>query len=320
MRVSIGTAGVLGLARVPMVSAPTTAYLMVGDRCVMNCAFCAQARESAGDGSTLSRVTWPAYGMREVIRALKRAEQRDVVQRVCLQVTAGQESYDEALRVIRRLHRSVFLPLSVAILPANISQVAELLEAGVDAIGFGLDAASEHVFRVFKGQHWEHMLQVIEQTGQRFPGVGSVHLIVGLGESEREMVERMMWVCDLGLRVGLFAFTPVRGTKMADLTQPPLGYYRRMQVARWLIVNHHARATHFTYLDNGTLTGIRMVGWQDRVSDGRAFHTAGCPACNRPFYNERPGGTIYNYAQPPAPEEAAQAVLDTGLDWDGRDE
>ncbi len=37
IRVSIGTAGVLGLAQVPMVVAPTTAYLMLGERCVMNC-------------------------------------------------------------------------------------------------------------------------------------------------------------------------------------------------------------------------------------------------------------------------------------------
>jgi len=314
VRVSIGTAGVLGLARVPMAVAPTTAYLMVGDRCVMNCAFCAQARESVGDGSALSRVTWPEYATREVIRALKRAEQRDLVQRVCFQVTAGKDSYDEVIRVIRRLRRSVFLPLSVAVLPADISQVVELLEAGVDAIGFGLDAASEQVFRKFKGQHWEHMLQVIEQTGRRFAGVGSVHLIVGLGESEREMVERMMWVRDLGLRLGLFAFTPVRGTEMADLSPPSLGRYRRMQVARWLILNHRARATHFDFSGNGTLTEIRLVDWRDRVSDGRAFQTSGCSACNRPFYNERPGGTTYNYAQPLTLEEAAQAVLDTGLE------
>ncbi len=314
MRVSIGTAGVLGLARVPMAAAPTTAYLMVGDQCVMNCAFCAQARESVGDGSALSRVTWPEYAMREVIRSLKRAEQRDLIQRVCLQVTAGKDSYDEALQMVRRLRRSVFLPLSVAMLPADISQVVEMLEAGVDTIGFGLDAASEQVFRRFKGQHWEHMLQVIELTGQRFSGVGSVHLIVGLGESEREMVERMMWVRDLGLGLSLFAFTPVRGTKMADLPQPSLGRYRRMQVARWLILNHHARAAHFDYSSSGTLSGIRLVDWRDWVSDGRAFQTSGCPACNRPFYNERPGGTIYNYARSLTAEEAAQAVLDTGLE------
>ncbi|HDI74230.1 MAG TPA: hypothetical protein ENF57_04430 [Candidatus Korarchaeota archaeon] len=26
-----------------------------------------------------------------------------------------------------------------------------------------------------------------------------------------------------------------------------------------------------------------------------AFLTSGCPSCNRPFYNERPRGPIYNF-------------------------
>ncbi len=46
VQVSIGTAAVLGLTDIPMAVAPTTAYLMLGGRCLMNCAFCAQARES----------------------------------------------------------------------------------------------------------------------------------------------------------------------------------------------------------------------------------------------------------------------------------
>jgi len=45
-RVSSGSAAVLGLRPLIMDAAPTTAYLMVGERCRRNCAFCAQARES----------------------------------------------------------------------------------------------------------------------------------------------------------------------------------------------------------------------------------------------------------------------------------
>jgi biotin synthase-related radical SAM superfamily protein len=31
------------------------------------------------------------------------------------------------------------------------------------------------------------------------------------------------------------------------------------------------------------------------VESGEPFKTSGCPDCNRPFYNESPGETIYNY-------------------------
>ncbi|MEM4243701.1 MAG: radical SAM protein, partial [Candidatus Bathyarchaeia archaeon] len=33
------------------------------------------------------------------------------------------------------------------------------------------------------------------------------------------------------------------------------------------------------------------------------FLTSGCPACNRPFYNEKPSGPIYNYPRAVRSEE-----------------
>ena len=313
IHVSIGTAGVLGLVKVPMAVAPTTAYLMVGSRCVMNCAFCAQARESKSDGRSLSRVTWPEFSLDRVCARLKKAEQQGRIERCCMQVTAGQDSYRQALHSMQKIRRSTLLPLSVAILPANISQVEELIEIGVDGIGLGLDAACGRVFREFKGPHWDHIVHMIESTADRFPGIASVHLIVGLGETEREMIERMLWVRDMGLRIGLFAFTPVRGTPLGDRLQPQLGQYRRMQAARWLALHHGARASHFAFNGGGVLSGIGLAGWREALASGDAFRTAGCSACNRPFYNERPGGTIYNYARPLTRDEAERALVDTGL-------
>jgi biotin synthase len=206
------------------------------------------------------------------------------------------------------------MPISMAILPANTAQVAELLEAGVDRIGLGLDAACERVFKEFKGPHWDYMLTMIESSAERFPGVASVHLMVGLGETERELVERMLWIHDLGLSVSLFAFTPVRGTSLSDRPQPALSQYRRIQIARWLIIHHRARMTSFGFNAWGALAKIRFGAWRAVLADGEAFRTAGCPACNRPFYNERPGGTIYNYARPLTAQEALQAVRDAELE------
>lgn len=308
MRVSIGTAGVLGFMRVPMAVAPTTAYLMVGERCLMNCAYCAQAREAQSDDGRLSRVTWPEFRLNRVASGLRKAERQGAIRRCCIQVTAGQESYDEVLHVVRRIRRSVSMPVSVSILPASIGQVAELIEAGVDKVGFGLDAAVERVFAQVKGPHWRHMLEMITATAERFPGIGTVHLLVGLGETEREMVERMLWVRELSLGIGLFAFTPVRGTHMAGEEQPPLRQYRRMQAARWLILRRGAKLMNLRFSPQGPLQAIHLVGWRDVLQDGAAFETPGCPDCNRPFYNERPGGTMYNYPRPLTAEEADEAL------------
>ncbi|MCJ7714641.1 radical SAM protein, partial [Candidatus Bathyarchaeota archaeon] len=31
------------------------------------------------------------------------------------------------------------------------------------------------------------------------------------------------------------------------------------------------------------------------VESGAPFRTSGCPDCNRPFYNERPSGPLFNF-------------------------
>ena len=38
------------------------------------------------------------------------------------------------------------------------------------------------------------------------------------------------------------------------------------------------------------------------------FETSGCPGCNRPYYNERPGGMLYNYPRPLTAAEAAREI------------
>jgi len=50
------------------------AYLMLGDKCLFNCAFCSQARDSKTDTLFLSRVKWPKFKLDEVLKALKKAE------------------------------------------------------------------------------------------------------------------------------------------------------------------------------------------------------------------------------------------------------
>jgi biotin synthase-related radical SAM superfamily protein len=310
VNVSIGTAAVLGLADVPMAAAPTTAYLMLGSRCLMNCTFCAQARESQASALSLSRVTWPEYDLDAVMGRLAEAVARGDIRRACLQVTATTEAFEQSLAILRAVKVASTVPFDIAILPHDLDQVRQLLDAGADHIGFGLDAACERVFRQVKGGNWRRSLALIEETARAFPGRAALHLIVGLGETEREMVERMQWAHDLGMTVGLFAFTPVRGTHLADRSPPSLAVYRRMQAARWLVVHSLARVEDMPFDGTGRLTclGARLP------PSGEPYQTSGCPDCNRPFYNEQPGGPLYNYPRPLTAEEAARAIQETEIE------
>jgi len=309
INVSIGTAAVLGLVDVPMADAPTTAYLMLGGRCRMDCAFCAQGRESQAGTEQLSRVTWPEYPLQAAAARLAEAAARGAVRRACLQVTVTAASLEQALAILRALKAVSDVPFDVAILPRDLGQVARLLEAGADNVGFGLDAACERVFRRVKGGSWARSLALIEATARTYPGRAALHLIAGLGETERELVERIQWARDRWVTTGLFAFTPVRGTRMEKQRPPDLPAYRRVQAAHWLIAHDLARLEQMEFDEEGRLIrlGAPLPG------DGRAFETSGCTDCNRPSYNERPGGTIYNYPRPLTVEEAARALVEMEL-------
>ena len=337
VNVSIGTAAVLGLADVKMDVAPTTVYLRLGGRGRMACAFCAQARTSSARAINLSRITWPPFDKREVLDRLGEAAARGDFRRVCLQVTAGQDYLRRTFELVEAVRGVCDLPVDAAILPRNVGQVEALLDAGVEHIGFGLDAACERVFRRVKRARpepspeplsfardelrrresrrsdWERNLELIEEAVRRFPGHVAVHLIVGLGETEREMAEMIQRMHDLGVIVGLFAFTPVRGTAMQDQPPPPLDTYRRMQVARYLISHGLATLGDFSFSAEGRLVSFGLPDVAKRLADGVAFQTSGCLDCNRPFYNERPGGPLYNYPRPLSPTEALRAITELAV-------
>jgi len=274
----------------------------------MHCAFCTQAQDSRAPSETLSRITWPSFPREEVVSALAEAFCQEGIHRCCLQVTVSKDSFSQTLTLLREIKSACQVPVDISFLPRDMGQAEALFGAGLDHLGFGLDAAAEHVFRKVKGGSWTRIWELMETIAHRFPGHVAAHLIVGLGESEREMLRTVQALHDLGIVIGLFAFTPVPGTSMAGQPPPPLAGYRRVQVARWLIVRDVARMADFTFTSGGQLQCLGRPDWRQLLTNGDVFCTSGCPDCNRPFYNERPGGAMYNYPRPLTPEEVAVAL------------
>jgi len=112
-------------------------------------------------------------------------------------------------------------------LAEDVAQVGELLQAGADHIGIGLDAASRSVFERVKGRRWESAAALVEEAARRYPRRVAVHVIIGLGETEREAVEMIQHWHERDVVVGLFAFTPLRGTPLEASSPPTLAAYRR---------------------------------------------------------------------------------------------
>jgi biotin synthase len=319
IRVSLGSAIVLGLLKGKLDAAPTTAYLMTYRRgkCTANCAFCPQARGSHGRADMLSRVSWPVFPTGYVLKGIEAAVKDGRIRRVCLQALNYPEVFRHLLAFVKAIYLHAKVPISVSCQPLKRENMQRLAEAGAERMGISLDAATEELFDKVKGRFvggpyvWEKQFKLLSEAVEIF-GKGKVttHLIVGLGETEREMVETVQKCVDMGVLPALFAFTPISGTALENNPQPPVPVYRRVQLARHLIFHRIVRYEnmHFDLKDCISDFGIDKETLTEIIQTGEPFRTSGCPNCNRPYYNEKPSGPIYNYPRPLAKEEITQIM------------
>jgi biotin synthase-related radical SAM superfamily protein len=133
----------------------------------------------------------------------------------------------------------------------------------------------------------------------------STHVIVGLGETEKDAAEIIQKCVDMTVLPALFAFTPIRGTAMEDKSPPDVESYRRVQLARYLIVKRSAKFDSMQFDDEGKILdfGLPIQELKEIIESAEPFLTSGCRDCNRPFYNEKPSGPIYNFPKKPNKEE-----------------
>lgn len=312
--VALGTASVLGLANVKMLERPTTAHLMVGGQCVNNCAFCPQAHGSKGTPHRLSRVTWPVFDWAQLGAAMREALDSGVLKRVCIQLVESPEGTRNALAVLKEVRSmSQSVPVSVCMAPYSVARVQLFMDSGASQIGLPLDAVSDSVYRRVKHGSIERAWAVLERCASMWPGRISTHLIVGLGETEEDIVRAVERACSMGVRVALFAFTPVRGTSMERAEPPDIGSYRRIQLATYILARGYGSGC--IKLDRGRIVEIALPDSQiaREVAEGAPFETSGCPDCNRPYYNERPGGTMMNFPRKLSRDEVRACLRESGI-------
>ncbi|NLI75254.1 MAG: radical SAM protein [Candidatus Riflebacteria bacterium] len=307
IRVSFGTAITLGLRQARQEVAPTTAYLLWDPGCRGSCSFCPRAGGNAGS-DRLSRIAWPEVPWAEVVGRL--ASRPGPLRRICLQ-TGWNDGAAATLPLFIAALRPTGLPLSLTLHPAQLPLVGELLAAGLDHLGLGLDAAGPATYQRHKGRPWDADWPALRDALDRHGPRLEIHLIYGLGDTERAFLEVVEAVLARGGLVALFAFTPARGRG----SPPPLDAWRRVQAFRHLRLLGALRWEDCRFAADGRLVSFGLA--PDRLAaalaDGKAFQTSGCPDCNRPFYNERPGGIMYNFPRPLTPAEVRQAVADLHL-------
>ncbi|UMZ73970.1 radical SAM protein [Natranaerofaba carboxydovora] len=307
IRVSAGTASVMGLKKIKPKVKPTTGYIMLGEKCVNDCAYCAQAKSSFGSNDRLSRVIWPKCDLDTLLWGIKVGE-KNGLKRLCIQEVKSEDISYDLVKIIRAIKKNSDLPISFSSNACNSNDVYKLLSLGIDKIGVSLDVCEPSKYSEYKGGLLNERINFIIKTALNYPGKISTHIIVGLGETDRELLRVCSELLKANVEIGLFAFTPLKGTKLNNKKPPSIIRYRKIQAAVYLLKNNFVDFERLIFDNcnkNGELVGMRIYpgDFKKYLDSGNAFMTAGCKDCNRPYYNEKPQDTPYNYPRTLTNEE-----------------
>ncbi len=297
--------------------------------CRAACSYCGLNRYREIDSSqTFIRVKWPTYALEEVIHQLQ--VHKHPFKRMCLSMITHAKAVEDSCAIIAKFNREIKdIPISALISPSVMEGKKDLLrlkEAGVERIGIAIDAATPSLFEKFRGREvggphkWEKYWQTIEEAVEIFgPYKVGAHFIVGLGESEQEMVNIISQAYERKVLTHLFSFYPEAGSPMENYPQPSMGQYRRIQLARYLINEVCINPAIIEFNKNGQVIDFG-IDLEEFLPSGLAFMTSGCPgadgkvACNRPFANERVNQPLRNY--PFVPDEDDMSMVRSQL-WEG---
>lgn len=288
--------------------------------CRANCAYCGLARHREAERDYADRnlisVDWPAVPTEEVVDKIVAQGQATPFHRMCISMITHPNSDEDTFKVLEKWTDRIdpdAIPVSILSNPTTMTRddVQKLKDMGSDIFTVALDAATPEIFDRTRGKgvqsphnwkkYWEIMLDAKAIFGEKKFGA---HLIVGMGETEFEMLDVIQQIVDLGGHSHMFSFYPEKGSLMDHLPATPRDQWRRIQLARYLIDYCGVRIEHMQFDDEGRVSDFGLPKSElDAIIDaGIAFRTSGCPgkfaedisACDRP-YGDSPPSDIASY-------------------------
>ena len=306
--------------------------------CRANCAYCGLARHREAERDyadrNFIRVDWPAVPMAQIVDIVASDVDTSPFHRMCISMITHPRSDEDTVSVLKawtaRIDPSA-IPISILSNPTTMERadVARLRDLGADIFTVALDAATPEIFDRTRGKgvasphswrkYWEILHDARDIFGaQRF----GAHIIVGMGETERDVLSLVQQLVDLGGHSHLFCFFPESGSLMDHLPATPRDQWRRVQLGRYLIDYRGVRVEQMGFDHQGRVVDFGLPGPErDAVIDaGVAFRTSGCPgkfaddisACDRP-YGDSPPSNIASYPFQPSRKDLVKIRRQLGL-------
>jgi biotin synthase len=152
------------------------------------------------------------------------------------------------------------------------------------------------------------------------------HTLVGLGETDHELVKLFIDLCDRQVYPYLFCFNPEPDSRLANHPKSPVRRWRRMQLAKHLIEEEGYRMEHFEFDEEGSVISISgdPAEPDDIVStvveSGVPFMTDGCPGpdgepgCTRPYGSYGPAEQFRDFPFLPEGEDMSAIRAELALE------
>ena len=288
--------------------------------CRANCAYCGLARHREADRDyadrNFIRVDWPAVPMDGIIENVAADGEDTPFHRMCISMITHPDSDRDTFSILKKWTDKISpetVPVSILSNPTTMTRddVSGLKDLGADIFTVALDAASPAIFDRTRGKgvqsmhRWDKYWEIMEDAKDIFgSNKFGAHIIVGMGETEYEMLTLIQKLVDMGGHSHLFSFFPEQGSLMDHLPATPRDQWRRVQLARYLIDYQGVRVDHMKFDEEGRVSdyGLPKGELEATIDSGLAFRTSGCPgkfqeeisACDRP-YGDSPVSDIASY-------------------------
>ena len=296
--------------------------------CRANCAYCGLARHREAERDyadrNFIRVDWPAAPVDQIVETIANDLDNTPFHRMCISMITHPRSDEDTVTVLKKWTSRIdpsAIPISILSNPTTMTRgdVQRLRDLGSDIFTVALDAATPDIFDRTRGKgvdsphSWKKYWEILEDARDIFgPQKFGAHIIVGMGETELDVLNLVQRLVDLGGHSHMFCFFPEKGSLMDHLPATPRDQWRRVQLGRYLIDYCGQRVENMKFDDMGRVIdfGLPLSELDKIIDKGIAFRTSGCPgkfaedisACDRP-YGDSPPSNIASYPFQPGPAD-----------------
>ncbi len=282
--------------------------------CRANCAYCGLARHREAERNyadrNFIRVDWPAVPMAQVADIVAKDGAASPFHRMCISMITHPDSDADTVAVLKQWTSRIdpaAIPVSILSNPTTMTRadVARLKDLGAYIFTVALDAATPELFERTRGKGvqsphgWRKYWEILEDARDIFgPEKFGAHIIVGMGESEADVLHLVQRLRDMGGHSHMFCFFPEKGSLMDHLPATPRDQWRRVQLGRYVIDYCGARVEAMRFDESGRVVdyGLGQSEIGAIIDTGIAFRTSGCPgkfaedisACDRPYGDSPP--------------------------------